>query len=151
MAKCLTLVVIRCKLVIVPINWFYICYPQNILILELSVSEQLGLLYLKLLPRATPHTNCNFQHVFFCCFLWQQVVSPAERRYGYVLPVRKRMSWSPYWKQFSNWLSSWQIGTLCNWVFKNYFLKSKISTYTITNVLSMTFWIFRIEAKAVGV
>lgn len=36
--------------------------------------------------------------------------------------------------------------------FNYYFLKSKISAYTITNVvLSVTFWIFRTEAKAVGV
>lgn len=37
-------------------------------------------------------------------------------------------------------------------MFNYYFLKSKISTYTITNVVSsVTFWTFRIEAKVVGV
>lgn len=36
--------------------------------------------------------------------------------------------------------------------FNYYFLKSKISAYTNTNVvLSVTFWIFRMEAKVVGV
>lgn len=150
MAKCLTLDVIRCILVIVPINWFYICYSTEHFIIGIECLGTTKIITVKNSYQEPLLILITISSMFFL-FSLTSGLSPAERRCGYILPVHERTSWSPYWKQFSNWLSSWQIGTLCNWLFKYYFLKSKISTYTITNVLSLTFWIFKVEAKAVGV